>query len=222
MNPFALTSLAAGAVQTTEWHPTPRHRAMDSASATVIGRMTVEAMRAKYPEGKRFAVGQGFFLMSADLEELPGGFVRAQLELQGLFTFKKWGQPTSQSLRRELTNVDVRTTPLGGVGAVADQSFAKLASTESQAGYILRVLDNLAPDYKKVGKAHTAPYAGLTFPPLSQTDNPWDFWGTYVPTRNEPYGWVLTSLEGEELGDVTGQKLYDKTYTFTWLWEQVP
>ena len=212
MNSFTLTALPTGTTKVTSWRPRKDHRGWDTIGVSLAGRMSVDAMRDKFSEGKNYSAGLGFACMEVDVEAMPGGWSRASLELRGLFKAKKWGYATSQSLRRETQ--DTKLT----IGST-DYTIAKLASIEAQPGFVARVFDQFAPDYTKVGKKHTTPYAGLVFP-FSTRTNPWTFWGSYTPTVNYPSGWVLMDLQCDQIGDT--KKLYDKTYTFLWVDAETP
>jgi hypothetical protein len=225
MKSFDITKLAAGATAVVDWRPRRTHRGWDSIAAAVVGRMSVDGLRAKFVPGKRIAVGAGFILMDVDPEPLPGGWSRAALEFQGIFAAKKFGQAVPSHVAREMANGVVRTTGTPNYntpGTTEYTTFTKLATHESQPAYVVEAWDTLAPVYSNIGKGQlTLPYTGLAFPTMSQSSNPWQFANPVTDaTRNEPHGWVQTGLEVEEIG--TTVKLYRKLLTFLWVWKYTP
>lgn len=225
MNSFDITKLAPGATAVVDWRPKQSHRSWDTISAVAVGRMGVDELRAKFAPGKRLTAGAGFILMDTEVEPMPGGWSRATLEFQGIFAAKKFGQAVPAHVAREVANGIVRTTGTPNYntpGTTEYTTFAKLATHESQPAYVAEVWDTVAPVYTNIGKGQLIlPYAGLAFPTMSQTNNPWQFANPMADaTRHEPHGWVQTGLEVEEIGNVS--KLYHKTLTFLWVWKYTP
>ncbi len=226
MNAFDITSLAPGATAIIDWRPRHTHRGWDTIAAVAVGRMSVDALRAKFVPGKRAGIGAGFILMDCDPEPLPGGWSRAALTLQGIFAVKKFGQVVPASISNSKAGGILLTTgaPNYNTPGTASNytSFANLTSHEGQIGYQAEVIDAIAPVPADVGKGQrVTPYAGLTFPVMTESSNPWKFNNPLTDaTRHEPYGWVQTALEVEEIGSVS--KLYRKVLTYHWQWKYTP
>lgn len=187
--------------------------------------MSVDSMREKYSVGMRANIGAGFVLMECNPEPLPGGWSRATLELQGIYAPKKYGQVVPAYISNGKAGGYLRTTGppnYNTPGTTEYTAFGNLTTHEGQIGYQAEVIDGVAPVPSDVGKGQFAtPYPGLVFPAMSEANNPWAFSSPITDaTRHEPYGWVLTAMEVEEIGAVP--KLYRKVLTFHWQWKYTP
>ena len=217
MNSFFISTANPNQVVVEDYTPTQTHRGWDEIRATVAGRMNMDALRREYEPGKFHSRGRGFVVMDVSPKAAPAGWSRATVSLQGLFNYKKWGEHTAEPLRRTLANVRIKT------GASTWTQYANVSTMEAVPGYRCTVFDATPPNLKALTKTASVPYAGLAFPAITQSDNPWSFDPAYdeEPTRNEPHGWVLADYPAvEEIGGA--RKLYRKELLWLFVWEQTP
>lgn len=220
MNAFRLTNFGSNGVRVVSSETKTPAQSWDEISAVVESTLSMDALRALYPAGKRLNTGLGFFLQEPEFAPAGGGLNRASLRLLGLFARKAWSQPGVALATRQ---VDTLTVKLNGV----TQTFDKASIMDATPVFRVRILDATPPPYEAVGAAATTPPIGTAWPTPAGA-GPWTAWGSYVLTRNLPSGWVLTDLQADPVGTTdsaplgSAQTLWDKEYTYTLFWPWVP
>lgn len=219
MNAFRLTNFTNGLKVVSHEVKTPAQN-WDEISAEVESTLSLDALRAAYPAGRRLNLGLGFFLQEPEFAVAGGGLTKATLRLQGLFARKAWSHPGVALAARQVENINVK---LDGV----IQSFEKATYLDATPVFKVRIMDGTPPPYEAVGKAASSPPIGTAWPTPAGA-GPWSAYGGYVMTRNLPSGWVLTDLAadpvfGTEAGPLgTAQTLWDKEFTYTLFWPWLP
>lgn len=214
MNAFDLTRTPLGGVEILDWRETGEDRGWDTVRVSVAARMTPEALRAVWPEGRYLDVGTGMVVERMDAGTGPNGWSEGEVSLRGLFAPKLWSRETGETQQTGLAGVKV-------VEGGSNVLYSRFSWMNVIPGFEVLALDGIEPDQRALGKSASTPYVGLSFPPdYSLLSSPYSFWGDYEPTYQRPFGWVMTRLDAEEIGRT--RKLWRKTLGYTWLWPAVP
>lgn len=222
MNSFALHNLPASNLRVVNHNLTENEFGWDEMDVVIEGLMSVEEMRGRYQSGMGKSgqeFGLGFYAQTVECEAAGAGFSRAHLTMKGLTRKKLWSEPGVALATRQMENLTVK---VGGV----NKTYDKASVLDATPTLTVNIWDAGLPPYDKVGKTAAAlALPGIVFP--VDTDGGWTFWGSYVPTHNVPFGWVLTDVSAEPVtaartAQGTDAMLWGKRLTFTKFWEQVP
>jgi hypothetical protein len=211
MNAFDLTRTPLGGVEILDWRESGEDRGWDTLRVSVAGRMTPAALRAIWPEGRYLDLGVGMVVERAEAGQGPNGWAEGDVYLRGLWNTKRWGREVGDIERKGTAGAQI-------VEGGSSVTYNRLSWIDVVPGFEVIALDGVRPNQAALGKAATSPYPGLTFPTVGSI--PYSFWGTYEPTYQRPYGWVLTRLDSEEIGRT--RQLYRKVFGYSWLWPVVP
>lgn len=196
------------------YEPEARGNTWDSIQVRVAGRTDTEAMRNRYPEGKRYGQGLGFYIDSARCAPDGPGMSIADVTLKGLWRIKRWGTPVFRVRTDSPSNVKI-------VPVSASTFWTKTNILVAEPGFVVYSLDNQAPSQTGIGKPAATGFGGITLPTMTQSANPYTFTGvpTSDVTLNYPFGWVF---EGCEVQDTVGGSLWFKAYHYVWRFQYGP